>query len=1037
MLDTRSRRAHRYLLLGSASAALIAALAAAPALAGDVEAIGPRTLVSQQTNIDTSTQASAADAVVQTGAASTDASNIALSQNNTAATARGNQAATTLAPDALDLASGFGPTWLTTGSDSVEASGGAVIANAQTNEGSPVRAETLGARISLDGGQVADSRLIVDTNSQEAVAFGNDAASSLALTGVAVDAGAGIASYQAADYGSRVSAKLAARVRLTADDLVASDLSLTDNLQRAIGYGNSAGNGLSVDVVGLSVPSTYGLSSYVPAEGNGQPEVQAAYGVLSHQMLDANVRASARSGSAPAFGVNVAGDLESSAVHNDRNALIAAGYGNSAGNGLELEAVSIDRSGWGEGGGHAAVASVTNVQGIGDANVRAASRGGVFSHAQGEVTDSSITSSGSSVRTMATGNLADGNLLTVNANSIDVPGEGEGWGGGEIGTALLGYDDSLTASAPFSVQNAQDYGSGRIVAAQRNSDVDIVADGDVMRSSLSVDGSAAAVIATGNSAANGLTLEASSLRASADINNLQTGSGEVLATAGRGYDPAGAAITVMGDIADASLSVAGNRLTGTAVGNSAANSLSASADIIANGSGHEFAASGPQFDGYGARADFALANAQRLGAALGSEGGSAARIASTVMGGFAVEGGGAVDRSALAVEDTAQAAEALGNTAVNRIVVTATSLTDEYESAAGSALSSLQFGDADVQAISDLRIAGAGGATDSSISLSGNSNRALAVTNDADNGLIVDAVRIGALTGGDAGAGVDLWGEGGVEGDHVLGNVQNAFGSVAAVAATKVGNQDASAILDRSRFTIAGNATSAEASANRALNSVSVTAPSGRDANAGLLNSQYSSSGVMASASTDARYVGLEGNASSVALDGNNTAALALGNAADNRLALTGGSGDSFPPVPEAEVEGFGHAFASAGAVLLNGQSNDGAVTALSLNSSHGAVLTGYGAQASRASVTGNSVAADAYGNAVGNRIVLASLDRLPTAAVVNVQSNYGPVTAQVVGSTYNAISGPVTSSALGITGNQVTATAMGNQAANVIASPR
>ncbi len=1039
---SRSRQTTRHLLLGSASAAMISTLAFAPAHATDVIAAGPSTLVSQQTSIGAATRASASNPVIQTTTTSTDASNIAVSDNIISATARGNKATNSLAPDALDLSSGFGATRLTTGSDRVEADSAAVIANVQTSTASPVRADTLGSKISLGGGVVSNSKFAVDANSQEAVALANDASSNLALTGIAVDAGAGIASYQATDSLSPVSASFRGRTGLAAKDVTASDLALTNNLQRAIGYGNSAENELSVKAVSLDVPSSHGLSSVVPAEGNGQPVVKAAYAVLSHQELSGDVTARANTVSVPAFGVTVAGDLARSAIKADGNALVAAGYGNQSSNAGTLDAVSITRAGWGH---HASVADVTNVQRISNADVRAATSGGTAMRVNDDVADSSLSATGNTARTIATGNLAAGNLLAVKVNGIDVPGNSGGYGGGghgggglggAVGTALLSYDDTLSASAAFSVQNAQDYGAGRISASQRASDVALVVRGDVLRSALKADGNAALLAATGNSAVNGLTLEATSLRTSADVNSLQTGTGDVLASLGTAQVRAGAGIAIRGDITDATLSVSGNGVAGTAIGNSARNSLAASADIIADGSGHHDAHAGSLPRGTGAAADYALANTQRLGAGHGSEGGSAVQIRSTVDGRFAIKAGGDVDRSALTVENNSQAANALGNTAANRVAISATSLIDDASRAAGSALSSIQLGNADVRSASDLQIAAPGGVADSSVSLAKNSNQALAAVNDIDNGLTVDAVRIGALTGNDAFASAGSYGPASISGDHVLNNVQAATGSAGAVAATTIGNNDAGASHAASRFTVADNVTSADASANRALNAVSVTAASGREANAGLANSQYSDAGVTALAKTDARLAGSGYDASSLTIDGNSTTATARGNAADNRLALTGGSGQAVPFTPEGVSSGFGSAV-HASAVLLNGQTNEGAVTARSVNVSYGVALNGYGADASSVGVTGNSASAGAYGNTAVNALMLASLDHLPTAAIVNVQVNYGAVKAQVVGATYRTISGPVGASALVLSGNQVSATATGNQATNAIASLR
>ena len=103
----------------------------------------------------------------------------------------------------------------------------------------------------------------------------------------------------------------------------------------------------------------------------------------------------------------------------------------------------------------------------------------------------------------------------------------------------------------------------------------------------------------------------------------------------------------------------------------------------------------------------------------------------------------------------------------------------------------------------------------------------------------------------------------------------------------------------RSTLTISGNSTVAEASANRASNTLSIDGPASLGASAALNNVQTNASAVNASASTDVGvalnggaglpyYAALNGGA--VAVQGNSTAALARGNAATNVLNATPGA---------------------------------------------------------------------------------------------------------------------------------------------------
>ncbi len=94
--------------------------------------------------------------------------------------------------------------------------------------------------------------------------------------------------------------------------------------------------------------------------------------------------------------------------------------------------------------------------------------------------------------------------------------------------------------------------------------------------------------------------------------------------------------------------------------------------------------------------------------------------------------------------------------------------------------------------------------------------------------------------------------------------------------------------------------------------------------------------------------------------------------------------------------------------------------------------------------VTGNSVAASAYGNSATNALTLTALNTgapgagAPTAAVGNYQVNSGAIVATATSVAYGiGVTGGVGGSSLRATGNQVTANAVGNSAASSILSAR
>jgi len=91
------------------------------------------------------------------------------------------------------------------------------------------------------------------------------------------------------------------------------------------------------------------------------------------------------------------------------------------------------------------------------------------------------------------------------------------------------------------------------------------------------------------------------------------------------------------------------------------------------------------------------------------------------------------------------------------------------------------------------------------------------------------------------------------------------------------------------------------------------------------------------------------------------------------------------------------------------------------------------------AALTGNTVAAQAYGNTATNAVtVAATAANRPTVAVGNYQTNSGAITATATAVNYGVgVTGAAAGSTLRAAGNQVTATAVGNSAVSTIASAR
>jgi len=1017
----------RRLFLGSAFAALSASLCT-PSLAiasPDVGADGAQVIANDQVS-SAGVSATAADPVIRVVIEPTEAS-ADLADNSIGATATGNHHAATLAPDTLDLSGLAINTHLVIDGDTVSGQAPAVVASRQVMDDAPVTAETDYSRIGMSADGVVESGLSIASNQQQAVATGNDASGSLSLSGNGGSIGAGIVSRQSTGYGSDVSASLSGKVRVATQEVVRSDLAMDGNIQRAIATGNSAGNALATDVLSITGTSVYGPPSIVTPYGGS--EVNAAYAVLSDQQADSDVSASAEGG----FRTTVADSVVGSSFGTDGNALVAAAYGNDAANSASLAAGTLDA-------GYGAIANVTNVQAAGGAT-SAGVTGGATMSLSGDLVGSSVSDRNNSIQSVATANRADGNLLSVSATSISASDGLDGSGGeegpelpfdpGYIGTARLTPYGEMTVTAPFSVQNAQSF-TAPVSASVAQSATRISIGAGITGTSVAIADNAVRGTATGNSASNGLTLDANSIATAADLNALQIGLGDVIATVGEPGDRVGAHIAAQGDVVGSSLAITGNDARGTAIADNASNSLAVTGNQLSGASGHGDAVAGLSNGDLVASADFALANYQTTGTGAGEEG-STPQISSDVMGWLAVTGGDVI-RSSLAIEDNSQVAAALANLAANTLSVDATALGGNGSVASGSALSSTQVGVADLSAASDLRIGATGNVVDSSVALSGNSNSALAHMNDASNTVSIHAVQIGELSGTDAQLYTDPGMPGLAVGDHVLANSQYADGSVTASALTTAGNPDWYAGLYRSAYTITGNSTSAESVANQAINALSVSAVSDGAASAGLANTQESHAGVLAAATTRLGYDGLAMSDAQALVGGNSTSALARGNAASNSLTLTGTPSSGLAPA-SASLAGSGTV--SADAALVNSQINTGDVTALGENMVHDIALNCIGADRSELVLNGNSVSASAIGNGATNSMALASLGQLPTAAVANVQMNSGQVTARVTGATFQAIPGTLTASRLGITGNSVIASAVGNSAVTSIASLR
>jgi len=513
-----------------------------------------------------------------------------------------------------------------------------------------------------------------------------------------------------------------------------------------------------------------------------------------------------------------------------------------------------------------------------------------------------------------------------------------------------------------------------------------------------------------------------------DVNGSTPGSAAVAAVPNQG----GVILAVRGtgmSIADSTLSVSNNVTSGSVTGNSASNSVDVKGVNLSGG--YDWAEGG----------SMGMFGAQVTGAnTLGNQQFSSdSTLASNVFGSFGIDAsaGTAIDNSTLTVSGNRQASLAVANTAGNSLAVVGTNVE------ASSGLVSSQYSDSAVSASSKLELFAPVASYSSSISLSDNKNTALAVANDVANTLSVSGSNLG--TNDEMGFASVGYGHG--YASQLLINTQYAEAATTSTAATTLYNQDQSAVasngLVSSSVLVSGNSTVAEASANRALNTLELKGSAAMGAAGGISNAQFSDSAVAANATTSTSVslntAGAALNQGSVMIEGNSTTALARGNTATNVLNATAGS--VYGPAAEGTQTGAGYAQATL--AVSNMQSNNGSVSATSNAPSYQVALNSSGlgqlggVTSGTVSVTGNALTAEALGNSATNRVTVNALSNgTPSAAVSNYQTNYGSINANVTSVNFGiGINAGATNSALRTGGNQVTATAIGNSSVSSIAA--
>lgn len=965
--------------------------------------------------------------------------------------------------------------------------------NVQANAGAVSSAMTGGAALNI-ADAASGSSVDLSGNRLQATAASATAINSVDVTAtsVTIDAADGLGSSVAAGGSDVTSAYGVLNDQIISGDVSASVLPAANSAAFTVDVGGAVTAGsivsndsnlvsakaqgaVGVNSIDLNIGGTLSTTANVAAETFAN-----AASVTNSQTVSAgtDVTASAAPNGTSSISTEIGGAVTNAAVSTSGNRQQAMADGASATNSLSVNATTLSVAGGasatapatytaaglaGSTGGTLstdAALSVANSQ-SGAGTVTAALRDpaysgtgtvldpGIRTAVAGAVTASDISADGNYLDTFATSNKATNSAAVVaatlsttasvsNAQTSNAQIAAQNYGN------VAGYDGVANATVSGTVQSNSAGTTAGFTSAVSGSTL-TVTDGEVIRVDLSGLSSEELVDATRYLEARGFdvtgTTAVTTGNGSYDLSaftsaTLTTGTGLAAGTFSftgfniDGLENGGVVTTVDGNIADSSLSVDGNAARGSSISNSATNSLSVlTTTLTAEGGNTTAVATTADSDTVTAAADYTVLNAQELGAAATST--------TTVLAAFGIDqaNGTSISGSELSVSGNVQFGEALGNSAANSLNVSAV----DGGSGGTAALASVQEGTgADISATTEMEVYADVTSTDSSIALNGNRNTALASVNNVSNSLTASATNMG--DGGSA-----LVGATAVTADFALNNLQDASGTLDSSATTTIYNSDVAADLgglNGSTLSIAGNSTTAEATANRATNLMSVYGSADLGAAAGLANRQTSDTDVTASA-TSSMEVDLNGgllatdlaDGSSIAVDGNSTTALARGNYANNAMSFEAGA---YYSVGDTSVIG---ATTQASAAVYNQQSNLGDVSASSVDVSYGVVLNNLGAtgstalQNSTASVSNNSVNAYAFGNAASNTLTMAALNTgMPSAAVNSFQSNSGAITATVTNVTFAASAfGAGSGSSSSTSGNSVVAQAVGNSAVSVM----
>ena len=525
---------------------------------------------------------SAADAVIVGSAGTAPLIGVQFQQSlNTASMTVGSNAISgaatgNSAANAITVAAGgFSTTPLASGAITGNSSSGATsvnnefaLVNRQSDSGASRSAAVQASVVGIDSvgvllsPAIINSTLTVQGNSINAQARNNNASNRITFTNTSnLDSGAGILNQQSSSNVVTGVVDSVVRIRSSGTVILNGNLSLTGNTSQALAVGSSASNSLTAGGANLSGNATVvgaGATSGVVVDVT---TVNADYGVANIQNQNGNV--SARAFAADHISLDT-GLVTIGSLTLTSNAINAIAQATSASNNLLLSGANVS-------GLNGALASVQNTNGNILGLQTRPTNGTFFVTALS--TDSTPLSVSNNAILVSAGQNEAFNTQSVMGTTLS----GSGLAANDASYVVASAQ--IRAASDFSVLNLQG-GAGNITATA-NPGVIGATTGNALAvgisaGSVTVNENSVAAKANVNNTSNVLNLDATAaLTASGVINNVQTASaGAVSAnvnTGNIGVSPQ-TAVTALNDTA---ATVAGNKVTAQAGGNTAINALNA------------------------------------------------------------------------------------------------------------------------------------------------------------------------------------------------------------------------------------------------------------------------------------------------------------------------------------------------------------------------------------------------------------------------------------------------------------------------------